>query len=148
MQRRIRSVVTAVAVVVLLPALAEAAPKPGGNFDAGAILRNPRALARYLRLTPQQVEQQKALLQGLKAEVEPLREQQRPLGEDLREALDGASPEACAVGELVVAIDALGDQIRALHAEYDAAFSAILTPEQLARYEALKVLAEKPHGGD
>ena len=143
MIRRNLCFATALAAVLLLPALAAAAPR--GGFDPAAVLHNPRALARYLRLTPAQVEQQKALLAALKAEVEPLREQQKPLQESLREALQAGSPVACEVGALLVDIDALGDQVRAAHEEFDVAFSAILTAEQLARYEALKELA-RPHG--
>lgn len=149
MLRRNLWIVTALTALLLLPAhgMAAVAVEEAGGFNARAVLTNPRALARYLRLSPAQVEQQKALLQALKAEVEPLREAQKPLQEDLREALDGASPEACAVGALLVEIDALGDQVRAAHAEFDDAFSAILTAEQLARYEALKVLAQGPGPG-
>jgi Spy/CpxP family protein refolding chaperone len=38
----------------------------------------------------------------------------------------------------VVQIDGLRDQIREAREDFDEAFSAILTPEQLAKYEALK----------
>lgn len=134
----------------LLPAAfapaASAAPR-GDGFDARAILTHPRALARYLRLTPDQVAQQKALLQQLEATAKPLREAQEPLQEELRAALDGDAPEACEVGALMVELDALGDQIRAAIAAFDEAFSAILDAEQLARYEALKVLAGSPGAG-
>ena len=137
-------IAAALAALLALPAVVAAAPQAAveeGGFNARAILANPRALARYLRLTPAQVQQQKALLQGLEAEVEPLRQQQRALREDLREALAGAAPDACSVGAIVVEVDALGDDVRAAIAEFDDAFSAILGAEQLARYEALKVLA-------
>jgi Spy/CpxP family protein refolding chaperone len=123
---------------LLLPAVAEAAQRP----DPRALLHNPRALARYLRLTAAQIEQQKVLVQELRAEVKPLRESLAPLQEDLAEALAAASPDACAVGALVVDVDEVRDDIRAAYEDYDEAFSAILTPEQLARYEALKELAE------
>ena len=38
----------------------------------------------------------------------------------------------------MVQIDGLRDQIRDAREDFDEAFSAILTPEQLAKYEALK----------
>jgi Spy/CpxP family protein refolding chaperone len=145
MTRRNLGLVTLCAAMLLLPALADAAQNNGGGgFNAAAVLRNPRAVARYLRLTPAQVEQQKTLLAALKTEVEPLRESQKALQEDLREALEAASPDDCAVGAIVVDSHEIGGEIRAALQEYDAAFSAILTAEQLARYEALKVLAERP----
>jgi Spy/CpxP family protein refolding chaperone len=128
------------AAALLLPTLAEAARNP---FDPAAILHNPRALARYLRLTPAQVEQQKALLEDLRETVEPLRQQQKPLQEDLRDALAAASPAACDVGAIVVEIDEIGDDIREAHVAFDAAFVKILTPEQLTRYNALKDAARE-----
>lgn len=142
-----RSVVLAVfAALLMLPGLALAAQRGGG--DPAAILHNPRLLARYLKLTPDQVEKQKALLADLKEEVQPLREQQQPLREDLRDLLEAANPSANEVGNLVIQIDALGDDIREAIADYDDAFSAILTPEQLAKYEALKELVASLRGGN
>jgi Spy/CpxP family protein refolding chaperone len=126
--------VAAFAALLSVPALAAAAPARG----PAQVLANPRLLARYLRLTEAQIEQQKELVQAHRAVVEPLAAQHRELRADLREALEGSSPEACSVGELVLDLHAVGDQIRAARAELDEAFSAILTPEQLARYEALK----------
>jgi Spy/CpxP family protein refolding chaperone len=134
----------AFAALLWVPALAAAAPARG----PAQILSNPRLLARYLRLTPEQVQQQRQLVQALRADVEPLREQRKALHEDLREALDGGSPDACAVGAIVVDLSELRGQIRAELEEFDDAFSAILTPEQLARYEALKEAARLLRGGD
>ena len=53
MMQKTKSLLTATALLALvgLPLLAEAARPPQ---NPGAILRNPRALARYLRLTPEQ----------------------------------------------------------------------------------------------
>lgn len=133
-------ILAALAALLVLPALAEAARSP---FDPAAILHNPRALARYLRLTPAQVEQQKALLEDLREVVEPLREQQKPLQEDLREALAATSPVACDVGAILIDIDEIGDQIREAYGDFDEAFAKILTPEQLARYNALKDAAHE-----
>jgi Spy/CpxP family protein refolding chaperone len=134
MHRKTLLLVTAVATLVCLPALAAAGPARG----PAQILTNPRLLARYLRLTPAQVEQQKALVSELRAKVDPLREQRKELREDLRAALDGSSPNACSIGEIVIDLRGVRDDIRAAREEFDEAFSDILTPEQLERYEALK----------
>lgn len=119
-----------------LPLLAAAAPGRGGN--PADILHNPRALARYLKLTPAQVETTKQLAQTLHNTTKPLYQQIEPLEEQLHSQLDAASPDACAVGNTVVQIDGIRDQIRGAREDFDEAFSAILTPEQLAKYEALK----------
>lgn len=133
----------AFAALLWVPALAAAAPSRG----PAQILSNPRLLARYLRLTPEQVVQQRQLVQALRADLDPLREQRRALREDLRAALDGGSPDACAVGAIVVDLSELRGQIRAELEEFDDAFSAILTPQQLARYEALKEAVRLLRGG-
>ena len=134
MRRRLLAVST-LAALLALPFAAEAARKPA---NPGDVLRNPRALARYLKLTPAQIETTKQLLQTLHDTTRPLYQQIEPLEEQRRGQLDEASPNACAVGETVVRIDALRDQIRDAREDFDEAFSAILTPEQLAKYEALK----------
>lgn len=147
MNRDRRIPLFAAALALLLPTLAAAAP-PRPPASPASILNHPRALARFLRLTPAQIAQQKALLEDLRGVIEPLREQQKPLAESLRTALQGASPQACEVGALVVEIDQLGDQIRAAREDYEEAFVAILTPQQLARYNALKELVDTLHEGD
>jgi Spy/CpxP family protein refolding chaperone len=139
MRRRL-TVATALFAFLALPFLANAAPGRGGN--PADILRNPRALARFLKLTPAQIETAKQLGQTLHNTTKPLYDQIEPLEDQLHSQLDAASPDACAVGNTVVQIDALRDQIRAAREDFDEAFSAILTPEQLAKYEALKDAAK------
>ena len=134
MMRKRLSVAAALFAFLLLPLVASAAPGRG----PGDILTNPRALARYLKLTPAQIETTKQLLQTLHATTRPLHEQQKPLHDQLRTQLDAAGPDACAIGNTLLRIEGLRDQIREARQDFDDAFSAILTPEQLARYEALK----------
>ena len=143
MRHKTLPVLAALAALLCLSALAA----PASARGPGDILRNPRLLARYLRLTPEQVQQQRQLVQELKAEVGPLRAQGKELRADLRAALEESSPEACGVGALVVEIDGIRDQVREALAEFDTAFTAILTPEQRERYEALKEAARLLRGG-
>lgn len=140
MTLKTRSLLTATAFLALvgLPLLAEAARPPQ---NPGAILRNPRALARYLRLTEAQVATFKTLREELQADLKPLQDQLKPLQDQLKTQLEAASPDACAVGQTAVALDAVRDDIRAAYEEFDEAFSAILTPEQLEKYENLKEAA-------
>lgn len=130
--------VAALAAFLVLPFAAEAAQR---GQNAEQILRNPRALARYLRLTPDQVAAFKTLREDLEAGVKPLREAGKPLREAFRAEINAASPSACEVGEAALAVHDNAEKIRAEYEEFDTAFSAILTPEQLARYEALKEAA-------
>jgi Spy/CpxP family protein refolding chaperone len=136
MMRRRLLAATALTALLAVPFLAQAAPGRGGN--PADVLRNPKALARYLKLTAEQRATQKQLVQDLHDTTKPLYEQIEPLETQLRSQLEAASPNACNVGGTVVQIDGLRDQIRAAREDFDEAFSAILTPEQLAKYEALK----------
>lgn len=139
-----RKLMIAIALFALLavPFLAHAANGANGPRNPADILHNARALAKYLKLTPAQIETTKALLDDLHATTKPLYEQIEPLQTQLRSQLDAASPDACGVGATVVKIDALRDQIRDARQDFDDAFSAILTPAQLAKYEALKDLVK------
>ena len=135
-----RSAIVALFLFLLAPALLLAQSEKRRPAPE-QILRNPRLLARYLQLTPEQVTQQQALWKTLTAKLDGVREQEKALAEQLRTALQGSNPNACDVGTLVVGIDALRDQTRAALQEFDEAFTAILTPEQKAKYEALKEAA-------
>jgi Spy/CpxP family protein refolding chaperone len=139
MMKRRLMIVAALLSLLAVPLMAEAARGPRNPAD---VLHNARALAKYLKLTPAQIETTKGLLEDLHATTKPLYEQIEPLETQFHAQLDAASPNACAVGATVVQIDALRDQIRDARQDFDAAFSAILTPAQLAKYEALKDLVK------
>ncbi|HVS00945.1 MAG TPA: periplasmic heavy metal sensor [Thermoanaerobaculia bacterium] len=141
MKRRAVLTVAALALLLSTPLLAQGARGPRNPAD---ILSNPRALARYLQLTPAQITQQQQFLQELRADAEPLRQQQRTLRENLRDELEAASPNACEAGAAAIALHDNQEGIREALEEFDQAFTAILTPTQRARYEALKELV---HGG-
>lgn len=137
MTNRKLMIATALIALLAIPFMAQAAKPPRNPAD---ILHNARALAKYLKLTPAQIETTKGLLEDLRATTKPLYDQIEPLETQLRSQLDAASPDACTVGATVVKINGLRDQIRDARQDFDAAFSAILTPAQLAKYEALKDL--------
>jgi Spy/CpxP family protein refolding chaperone len=94
-----------------------------------------RAIARFLQLSEQQVEQARAIYQEFRETVEPLREQIPPLREELSTLLEGENPAAAEVGQIVVDIDALHDQVEDAKEAADAEFEALLTEEQLARWQ-------------
>ena len=143
MTKRLRIAAVLMMVTLLAVPMAQAAK---GSRNPADILRNARALAKYLKLTPAQIETTKGLLEDLHATTRPLYDQIEPLETQLRTQLGAASPDACAVGATVVKIDALRDRIRDARQDFDDAFSAILTPTQLAKYEALKDLLKPGEG--
>lgn len=145
--RKVNLMLAFLAVLLALPFAAEA-QRGGASRDPGAILHNPRALARYLRLTPEQVTAAQRLQADLRADLEPLRANEKQLREALRTQVEAANPNACSVGQALLAVRANEEAIRDAVEEYDRQFSALLTPEQLARYEALKEAARLLGGGE
>ena len=135
-------------VLLALPAMAQTDGNATARPDPNEILHNPRALARFLRLTPAQQETLKTLSQELEAKVKPIRDQQKALREQLEDQLDAASPNACTIGDTVLDIHENYEKIEAALKEFDTKFSAILTPEQKRRYEALKAAAKLLRGDD
>ena len=132
--------------LLALPAMAQ----PGGNArpDPNEILHNPRALARFLKLTPAQQETLKTLAQELEGKVKPIRDQQKALKDQLQDQLDAASPNACTIGDTVLDIHENYEKIEAALKDFDTKFTAILTPEQKRKYDALKEAAKLLRGDD
>lgn len=129
------------AALLTLLAVPFAAQAQQGGRDPEALLRNPRALARYLALTPDQVAKAKTLQQQLQATLKPLHDSQKTLREQYRTALEATPQDACAIGDIAIDIYENQEKVHDALETYDDAFSALLTPAQLARYEALKEAA-------
>jgi Spy/CpxP family protein refolding chaperone len=71
--------------------------------------------------------------------MQPLIEQRRALHEQIESALEAASPDPTAIGQLVIAAHRTGaNQIRSLHDTFETRFVALLTPEQAATYQSLR----------
>ncbi|MFQ5741898.1 MAG: Spy/CpxP family protein refolding chaperone [Acidobacteriota bacterium] len=107
----------------------------GGGHD---FFLPERVLRNVLKLTDDQLDQVKALQEELKATVQPLREERRANGQELRAELEMEEPSATQVGELVIAMHDLQGQIRAARESFIESFKAILTPEQLEKFERLQ----------
>jgi Spy/CpxP family protein refolding chaperone len=137
--KRAHVLAAALAALLLVPAIAEAArdrrPSPQ------EILHSPRLLARYLNLTDAQKAQVEPLFTTLNNTLRSIHEQEKQVREQLVAELAKPSPDACTAGGYVVQIDGFVGQAAAALRTFDTAFSAILTPEQLAKYNALKELA-------
>jgi Spy/CpxP family protein refolding chaperone len=140
--KRLHVVAAAFLALLLVPALAEAGR--GGRPSPEEILHNPRLLARYLNLSAAQVTQEEALFRTLGDSLKAIHDQEKVVRDQLQAELDKPSPNACTVGGYVVSLNGFYEQAEAAVHTFDTAFSAILTPEQLAKYNALKELARGP----
>jgi Spy/CpxP family protein refolding chaperone len=145
----------AVAAVLCLLAVPLAAQSTATDLNAQSpdtraqnLLTHPRLLARFLHLTASQASQLQTLWNTLQSTSQPLREARGPLCDALRADLADNSPSDSAVGADAIAVFNNKQELRDAAATFDADFSAILTPEQLAKYEALKQIAHLDEAGE
>lgn len=140
-----KTLAIALLAVLILPSLALAAarpnPGPGPGVSPEEILRTPRLLSRYLKLDAAQVAQLRTFNAELNASLQEIRAVRKPLQENLDALLAATSKDPCGIGNAVIALHANGDRARAAVETFDDKLSAILTPDQLTRYEALKAAA-------
>ena len=102
-------------------------------------------LAEYLSLTEAQKTAIQKLQDSLRSQIEPIREQQQQLHEQVREALDSGA-DAAAVGALVIAQHEGREKIHALMEEHAEQVEAQLTPAQVSRWNALKEARQARRG--
>lgn len=95
-------------------------------------------LAQQLRLSPHQVSKLKALFEAMKAETIPLGEtlisQERNLNDDFA----SHTVTAASLEEKTRSIGATQAALRAAHLKYHLSTVAILTPDQVAKYNELR----------
>jgi Spy/CpxP family protein refolding chaperone len=140
-------VVAALAAILAAPVFAQPPGGPGGPGGP----RDPEAfgdriverLSRLLELTDAQRATLEQLADRLTETTRPLHEQMRTNHRQLETLLDGANPDAAAVGRLVIANHGLQGQVKAARDLFDTDFTAILTPEQKASYETAKKLLHR-----
>jgi Spy/CpxP family protein refolding chaperone len=145
-----RHLTTMLAAAVLLVATAGFAQGPGfgpgqgkgyGAWDGpegpemGMGRGGGQGMINYLGLTDSQVTAWQGLREQLHMTLQPIREQRMALQEQIHTALTSGTPDACAVGQLMVQVHALGDQARAAREANQASFVALLTPDQKVKYQ-------------
>jgi Spy/CpxP family protein refolding chaperone len=113
-------------------------PRPGAQGQPPA----PTALIEYLGLTEAQVTQLTDLRKSLPDVVKPIAEQIRTKNEALREEMQKTNPNPAIVGQLMVDMKALREQIRAEHVKLNDQAKAILTDAQKTKLAALEEAAK------
>jgi len=96
-----------------------------------------QALAQYLNLTQEQVDAWMVLLEDLRTATLPLHQAIQDKSAELQALLESESPDPAAVGALVLEIQQLKEEIRLLEEAYRDGFVALLTPEQLGKFNEL-----------
>lgn len=95
-------------------------------------------LAAALELTADQQTQVKALHEQLKAQMTPLMAQSRQQHQELKSLMNGTNPDANEVGQKTLAANQTQGQIKALHENFKAKFTALLTPDQKAKFTQME----------
>ena len=100
----------------------------------------------YLDLADEQIEATNAIRDSVRAEMGAAHEEMDALREELKAALDNDSPDAAAVGQLVIELHGLREQTRATLEDAESRFAALLTDEQLEKWENFKELRKGRRG--
>jgi Spy/CpxP family protein refolding chaperone len=119
------TLVTAIAAI----AAAQPGPPPPPRGDA---------LANYLQLTDAQKSAWQTARSNFEATTKPLHEQGRALHEQIEQALSSATPDATAIGNLMISAKKIGDRIKTAHDALDATLASTLTADQKAKFDAFK----------
>jgi Spy/CpxP family protein refolding chaperone len=105
---------------------------------AGMSGQHAAKLAAALNLTADQTASLQKLQQDQQAKMQPIFAQSRQLHQQLEQALAGDNPDPAAVGQLVISAHGLRAQMKAAHQEFETAFTALLTPDQAAKFAQIK----------
>lgn len=103
-------------------------------------------IAEYLGLDAQQRAAVTQLHAQQRDALKPLSEEGRELRRKLREATEAEKPDALAVGEATLALKAHRDRAKAERAAFEQKLTALLTPEQRQKYDALKAARDFGRG--
>lgn len=143
MKHRKTLALTALALLALLPLVALASPGERHGRGPGRGMFPPPG---YLDLSDEQIEATQAILEGVRAEMSGTREERHALREELKAILDSDNPDANAAGQLVISLHDLRQQTRAILEDAENQFAALLTAEQLEKWENFKELRESRRG--
>jgi Spy/CpxP family protein refolding chaperone len=78
------------------------------------------------------------LRSDLAAAAQPLFGERRGFHEQIDAALQAATPDPTAIGRLVIADHGVGERIRTEHERFRTRFEAVLSPDQLTNFKALR----------
>ena len=98
---------------------------------------DPGEVAATLGLSAGQKAQWDAIHQQLQASAEPLHQQLRAAHEQLESLASSSNPDATAVGTQFLAARSIEKQLKAAHESAHQKLTAILTPDQKAKFDSL-----------
>lgn len=124
------------------PAQQQAVQAPGAQHQTaeqkGATRgqgRGPKAVAKYLELTPDQQEGWEKIQTETAAVVRPLKDKMLVLQNQLTDQTQAAKPDSAEIAKLTQGIRDLQTQVRALRDQSNVKLAALLTPAQKTKFE-------------
>ncbi len=109
------------------------ADRPAGRLGHG------ERISRYLVLDREQSAKVADLVAQLRGEVSPLRDSRRELRTQLEAEMAAPKPNAERIGQLMLQMRSGRGTVRSALERFDQSLSALLRPEQLARYQEWKL---------
>lgn len=139
-----KKVVIATLVIVALAAAhhAKAQPHPG---PFGEMRDHVAVAAKYLNLTDAQKASWDAAINDIESQNSGAFEKNRDIQRQLHAALDSASPDACAIGNLAIQSKAAMDQMKSVHETLVNKLASYLTPDQKTKFDAFVAAAMAQH---
>jgi Spy/CpxP family protein refolding chaperone len=119
---------------------------PGGPPAAGPQQPPDEALKDVLGLTDAQLAQLHTLLDSRRTAAEALRAQIEAAQKAVHDAVEAATPDPTAIGNAILALQNLQKQVQSANESFKASFTAILTADQKAKYDAIEALLSSLKG--
>jgi len=132
--------------ILTLAAVPAFAASDAASTPAPHQFHNKAAFAKSLNLTDEQKAAIQPLRDELKTTTQPLMQQMRQQHAQIHASLE-AGADAATIGKQMIAAHALQKQIKAAHDKFNESFSALLTPEQLTKFQALQQQRGSWHRG-
>jgi Spy/CpxP family protein refolding chaperone len=127
-----KMILTGICAALLVAGAAYA--QPHGHGMAGMEAH----IAAALNLTDAQKAQVATLHQQMKAQMAPLMQQSRQQRAELKTLMNGVNPDATEIGQKTMAANATKAQMKAIHDDFKTKFTALLTPDQKAKFAQMQ----------
>ena len=144
-----RIVIALLITIVAVAAFAQEPEHPGMMKHRLAMGMGPGSdeLATALNLSTDQKVQWDAIHSQLAASVKPLFGQHQAAEQQLQALVEASNPDPTAVGTQFLAMRAIDKQIQAAHESTHAKLTAILSPDQKAKFDAIHAKMENGEHG-
>jgi periplasmic protein CpxP/Spy len=147
MKRTLTLFLGAVLLVAGTAVFAAGAAGTGGHWKAGGMQHHAAFLAKALGLTADQQAAAKKLHEDLATSAEPLVTQHHQQMQEIHTLLDSGNADPAEIGQKMIDAHATGQKLKALHDDFKAKFSALLTPDQLAKLKQIEADHPDRHPG-